>query len=281
MTLVVKNKILQGKAEEILAKFPSDSVDMVLTSPPYDDIYSYNGNHCYDFPAITKELHRVLKEGKVMVWVEGSKTKDFDESDTPFIHAIKFRDAGFKRLDTMIYQRNGFGKPEPTIRKRYVQSFEFMFVLTKGKINNWNPLKDRPNSCAGMKHRGRTVRQKDGSLKINKLETLYYNNFGLRSNIWKYQNSYGHGTKDKYAYKHPAIFPERLAQDHIRSWSNDGDLILDPFCGSGTTLKMALLNNRDFCGIEVNSDYIAIAQKRIEKYLNQTKINIYSNKNDI
>lgn len=258
------NKNIHDEAYSIIAQLPDNSIDMVLISPPYVDVYEYHGNYSYYFWGIAEELYRILKPGRVLVWIEGMVTRDFDESDNVYEHIKGFREVGFKRLDTMIYQKKGFGKPEPTVRKRYVQSFEFMLILTKGKIKKWNPIKDRKNTCAGMKHTGRTIRQKDGSLKNNKKEILYYNDYGLRYNIWQYQNSYGHGTRDKIAYNHPAIFPEKMAEDHIRTWSDPGEIILDPFMGSGTTAKMALLNNRKFIGIEKNKKYVEIANSRIE-----------------
>ena len=238
---------------------------MIITSPPYDNIYDYNGNYDFKFHTIAKELFRVLKEGSVMIWIVGSKTKDFDESDTPFDQAKFFRFIGFKRPDTMIYQKSGCGKPEPAIRKRYVQSFEYIFVLSKGKIQKWNPLIDKPNSCAGMIHNGRTIRQKDGSLKINKKEKLYYNEFGLRPNVWKYDNGYMKGTKDKEAYKHPATFSEQMAKDLIQTYSNLGEIILDPFCGSGTSGVAALDLFRSYIGIDIVEEYAKLTHDRMVK----------------
>ena len=260
------NRIIHGDSAEVLKKFPDNCIDFIITSPPYGETYDYNGNSMYDFDTIAEQLFRVLKKGCALVWIEGSSTKNFDESDLPFEHALKFRDIGFTRLDTMIYQKLGFGKPEPLCRKRYVQSFEYMFVLTKDKIEKFNPLIDRPNSCAGKFHTGRTIRQQDGSLETNKKEILYYNKYGLRYNIWQYQNAYGHGTRDKIAYKHPATFPEKMVKDHILTWSNEGDLVLDPFIGSGTVAKVAYFNDRRFVGIEKNSDYIDIINKRLAKF---------------
>lgn len=260
------NKIFHGDAADVLKKFPDNCIDFIITSPPYGDTYDYNGNAVYDFNTIAEQLFRVLKEGCVMVWIEGSITKNFDESDTPLDHIKAFRQIGFKRPDLMIYQKKGFGKPEPLCRKRYVQSYEFMVVLSKGLIKKFNPLIDRPNSCAGKFHTGRTVRQKDGSLDINKKEILYYKKYGLRYNIWQYQNAYGHGTRDKLAYKHPATFPEKMVKDHILTWSNENDLVLDPFMGSGTTAKVAYFNDRRFVGIEKNNDYISLMEERLGKY---------------
>ena len=259
----IENKIFKGDAAKVLKKFPDNSVDFIVTSPPYSDLYLYGGSADYDFDTIARELYRVLRFGCAMVWVEGSVTRLFVESDAPFIHALRFRDIGFKRLDTMIYQKKGFGKPEPEHRKRYVQNFEYMFVLTKGLLNKWHPIKDRKNTCAGMRHTGRTIRQKDGTLKTNKREVLYYREYGLRMNVWQYQNAYGHGTRDRIAYEHPSTFPEKMVKDHILSWSDEQDLVLDPFMGSGTTAKMALLNKRKFVGIEKEKKYIDITNKRL------------------
>jgi len=262
----VINTFICGDSETTLKTFPDESIDMILTSPPYDDIYTYGG-FTLDFEALGHELFRVLKEGCVMVWVEGSKTKDFDESDAPIDHAKMFRRIGFRRPDTMVYQKSGFGKPEPPCRKRYVQAWEYMFVLSKGKIQKWHPIKDKPNSCAGMVHNGRTIRQQDGSLKINKKEKLYYADFGLRYNVWQIDNGYMKGTKDKIAYKHPARFAEELASGNIISYSDVDDVVLDPFIGSGTTAKMALLNKRKFIGIDLNPEYIKIANERMIPYM--------------
>jgi DNA modification methylase len=64
--------------------------------------------------------------------------------------------------------------------------------------------------------------------------------------------------------KHPAIFPEDLARDHILSWSNPSNLVFDPMCGSGTTLKMAMQNGRHFLGFDISPEYVELAKKRVE-----------------
>ena len=77
-------------------------------------------------------------------------------------------------------------------------------------------------------------------------------------------------TSDKFAYEHPAMFPESLASDHIISWSNEGDLVYDPFMGSGTTAKMAILNKRNWVGSEISEEYCKIIERRINNCFNLT-----------
>ncbi|MBX6362096.1 MAG: site-specific DNA-methyltransferase [Acidobacterium ailaaui] len=240
---------------------PDECIDLTVTSPPYDNLRTYNG-YSFDFEQTAKELFRITKEGGVVVWVVGDETKDFCESLTSFKQAIYFVEkCGFKLLDTMIYKKNGAPATYPSLR-RYGNLFEYMFVLSKGRPKTFNPLKDRPNKYYGKLNSGNTARQKDGSTKST--GSYIPNKFGMRFNIWEYNVGRNKDTSDKVAFKHPARFPELLAKDHILSWSNEGDIILDPFTGSGTTAKMALLNHRHFIGFEVSSEYVAIANQRIE-----------------
>jgi len=193
-----------------------------------------------------------------MVWIVGDATVDGCESLTSFKQAIFFvEQCGFKLHDTMIYQKNNFSNPS---NNRYHQIFEYMFVFSKGKLKTFNPIKDRLNI-----ERGKTKipgkRQKDGEYIKGKIKKTI-NEYGLRHNIWKYKTGLYHSTKDKIAFQHPAIFPESLVQDHILSWSNKGDLILDPFLGSGTTTKMAHRLERRSIGIDISKEYCKIAKTR-------------------
>ncbi len=85
-------------------------------------------------------------------------------------------------------------------------------------------------------------------------------------NVFEYVIGGGHTTKDKIAFEHPAIMPEKLAEDQIKTWTNEGDLIIDPFAGSGTTAKMCILNNRKFSGCEISEDYCNIFIERLEEF---------------
>lgn len=243
---------------------PDNSIDLTVTSPPYDNIRNYNG-YSFNFEEVAKELFRVTKEGGIVVWVVGDSTIKGSETGTSFRQALGFMDVGFRLHDTMIYEKNTSSFPARRNGNRYTQIFEYMFILSKGKPKTANLICDKPNKWAGHTNWGKhTQRDKDNDLKeVSKIKPVP--DFSPRNNIWKYIVGGGYATKDKIAHEHPAIFPEQLAEDHILSWSNEGDTVLDPFIGSGTTGKMALLNNRHYIGFEISQDYVNISNKRISE----------------
>ena len=254
----------QGDCLELMKNIPDGSVDLTVTSPPYDNLRTYSGNitqwNFEKFKEIAKELYRVAADGGVVVWIVGDATINGSETGTSFKQALFFKEIGFNLHDTMIYEKPPRGAVGNN--RGYWQSFEYMFVFSKGKPRTINLIKDRKNSEARSGDKG-TKRLQDGTLK--RISRSGYGEFGRRTNIWRYGIGKGQSTKDDVAFKHPAIFPEKLANDHIVSWSNEGDTILDPFMGSGTTGKMAVLNNRHFIGIELDEGYFNIAKERIEK----------------
>lgn len=258
-TEVPLNKIICGDAVEVMRTMPSDSVDLVITSPPYDDLRNYNG-YSFNLDGMAKGLFRVMKKGGVVVWVVGDQTIKGDETGTSFRQALYFKQVGFNLFDTMIYLKTPRGAVGNN--KTYWQTFEYMFVFSKGTPKTINLLKDRENKDERDGDSG-TKRLSDGSLL--KLKRAGYSKYGRRTNVWKYLIGKGHSATDNIAYKHPAIFPEKLVQDHITSWSNLGDVVFDPMCGSGTTCKMAKLNKRDFIGIDVSSEYCKIAEERLKQ----------------
>lgn len=256
------NKIYCMDCLEGMKLLPNECIDLTVTSPPYDNLRAYNG-FTWDFEGVAKELYRVTKQGGVVVWVVGDATIKGSETGASFKQALYFKEIGFNLHDTMIYEKHN---PVPNANNRYQQSFEFMFVLSKGKPKTTNILlTKRSNECNDKRtFRVKTVnRDKDGEFSEAKYQTI--REFVPRRNIWKYKVGLYNSTTDKVAFRHPAIFPEQLAQDHIISWSNEGDLVLDPFMGSGTTAKMALLNNRHFIGFEISKEYCKIAEKRISE----------------
>lgn len=193
-----------------------------------------------------------------MVWVVNDATINGSETGTSFRQALYFRDeCGFNLHDTMIYEKEN---PIPLTHNRYEQKFEFMFVFSKGKPKTFNPIL-RENSHAGKKQSG-TFRH-DGKNLTSRNSYNLTRKKSYRYNIWKYSVGRGGTTSDLYAFEHPAIFPEKLAEDHIISWSNPGDIILDPFVGSGTTAKMAVLNGRKYIGIDISEEYCELARKRV------------------
>ena len=256
------DRIICGDCIDILKKIPNNAIDLTITSPPYDSRRDYKG-YIFDYKPLAHELYRVTKNGGIVVWVVADETKDFCESLTSFKQAIFFvEEVGFNLLDTMIYEKKNLPPTYPNIR-RYPQSSEYMFIFTKGRPKTFNPIIDRPNKYAGIKKSGDTQRQRDGTTK--RVRSYVPKEFGMRFNVWKYHVGKNKDTKDKDAFIHPARFPEKLAEDHILTWSNEGDVILDPLCGSGTTCKMAMLNNRHYVGVEISNDYIKIANDRIKK----------------
>lgn len=246
-------------------------VNLTVTSPPYDDLRNY-GNTCEwnfeTFKEIANKLYKITEDGGILVWIVGDATVKGYETLSSFKQAIYFDSIGFKMHDTMIYEKNSSSFPARRDSKRYTQIFEYMFVFVKGKIrNDIKLLADKPNKWAGHTNWGNNTQyDKDGNLKqTNNIKPVP--EFSLRNNIWKYSV----GFNDKTG--HPAVFPEKLAEDHILSWSNEGDIVLDPFSGSGTTGKMAMLNKRYFIGIEKNKEYFDKSIERLDKY--ELKINIY------
>ena len=254
-------KILQGNSKDILKSIPKDSVDMVVTSPPYDNLRDYTGEVVWDFEAfkkIAKQLYRVMAPGGVVVWVVGDQIDKGGKTLTSYKQALFFQKIGFKVFDVIIYEKAGSGPPHPN---RYFNSFEYMFVLSKGTPKTINLLRDKPNKWANHStYSDVTRREKDGSL--TKKGKKVVNEFGVRTNIWRYANGKGFATKDEIAYEHPAIFPEKLAADHILAWSNENDIVLDPFGGSGTVAKIATQLNRRWIHIDVSEEYCKIAEKR-------------------
>ena len=236
-------------------------VDLTVTSPPYDDLRNYEGTLNWDFDVFKKvaeRLYNITKEGGVVVWIVADMTKNFCETSNSFRQALYFKEVGFNLLDTMIYLKDNYTPAYPSMR-RYANQFEYMFILSKGKPKTFNP-KQVPKKA---KRQGtRKFRQKDGS-QIEKIVNNDYE-FKNATNVWNYSTG-GSCTKDKIAFQHPAIFPEKLAEDHILSWSNEGDIVLDCFMGSNTTGKMALLNNRKFIGIEKVERYFKIAKERLRE----------------
>ena len=264
--MLERNCIYNMDCVEGLRLLDDCSVDLTVTSPPYDNLRQYKG-YSFDFDAVANELFRVTKDGGVVVWVVNDATINGSETGTSFRQALRFKEIGWRLNDTMIYAKDSCPYPETT---RYYPGFEYMFVLTKGKIGTVHLIADKPNKQAGDKITG-TERKADGSIKymsaVQKKTGRTVKPYGVRSNIWHLGMGYMKSTQDKCAYKHPAIFPEKLAHDHIISWSNPGDLILDPFMGSGTTAKMARLTGRDYIGFEISKEYCDIAEERLEAIL--------------
>ena len=251
--------LMLGDCLERMKEIPDGSVDLTVTSPPYDNLRSYNGNNElwgeHVWREVIRELYRVTASGGVVVWVVGDATIKGSETGTSFKQALWAMECGFNLHDTMIYEKSQacFGS-----NNCYLQAFEYMFILSKGKPKSLNFIRDRANKRSGVESMGVGGLSVDG-VKASRIKKEM-KAVGKRKNIWEY--GVGGGKTG-----HPAVFPERLAHDHIISWSNEGDTIFDPFMGSGTTGKMAKLLNRNFIGIELDQGYFDIAKQRINEVL--------------
>lgn len=251
------NKIYNENCLDTMARMPDGFVDLTVTSPPYDNLRTYNG-YSFDFKSVAKELFRVTKKGGVVVWVVGDATINGSETGTSFKQALFFRECGFRLNDTMIWEKDTQPCHDPR-NKRYKQYFEYMFIFSNGKPKTYNEIQDQKTKHGGKVVRG-SKRNKDGSMRPmgDNRRIVKVKEYMARKNIW-FCNT------DKRRLGHPAVFPEQLANDHIISWSNEGDLVYDPFMGSGTTAKMAILNKRNWVGSEISKEYCEITEKRINE----------------
>lgn len=244
-------------------------VDLTVTSPPYDDLRDYEKSLVWNFDVFKKvadRLYKITKDGGVVVWVVNDKTVKGSETGNSFRQVLYFKEIGFNIWDTMIYHKIGGLKPNPSI-PRYSPDFEYMFILSKGKPKTFNGIEVECKTKGEKINSTKTQRQENGELKNITMTNTEVKETKRKGNIWSYDVGFNKTTTDKFAFKHPAIFPEKLVQDHILSWSNEGDLVLDCFMGSNTTGKMALLNNRRFIGIEKVEEYFEISKQRISKLI--------------
>lgn len=253
-------QLMMGDCLERMKEIETGSVDLTVTSPPHDNLRNYNGslNDWTEgkWQAVLSDVFRVTKEGGVVVWIVADATVKGSETGTSFRQALFAMECGFNLHDTMIWEKSTFSAVG-SLRWRYAPTFEYMFVFSKGSLRTFNPIKDKPNKNAGTIFHG-TVRQADGSTKkIAGSGQKTVADLGQRHNVWRIN-------EEKSLNKlHPAVFPVALAQDHVISWSNPGDTVLDPFLGSGTTGVACANTGRNFIGIERDEGYFKIAEDRI------------------
>lgn len=246
-----------------MREMDDECIDLTVTSPPYDDIRDYNG-YSFDWKATIAELFRITKHGGVVVWIVADQTINGSESGTSFRQALHAMECGFNLHDTMIWEKESCAFPEAT---RYYPNFEYMFIWSKGKPKSFNPIEDRRNLWGGTKVHG-TFRNADGTLqgRSTTWKEVVCKEYGCRFNVWRIN------TEKQNRTGHPAVFPVNLAQDHIKSWSNEGDVVLDPFLGSGTTRIAAYDLNRQFIGYEISEEYFRLQEERFARHTAQTSL---------
>ena len=252
------NQIIEGNCLNIMKDFNNEVIDLTVTSPPYDGLRNYKG-FVFQFEDIAKELYRVTKQGGVVVWVVNDATIKGSETGTSFKQVLYFKEIGFNLHDTMIFRKIN---PIPQIyRKRYNNEFEFMFVFSKGTVKTHNPLMV---DClhAGLELSGTTYKNFSKNEQTREKSAKPVKGKKIRGNIWEYV--VGKKQEDQEAKKHPAPFPCALARDHIESWTNQGDIVFDPMCGSGTTARAACEMGRKYIGIDISQEYCEIARQRVK-----------------
>ena len=257
------NKIIQGDCSEVMKGMPDKSVDLVVTSPPYDNLRTYEG-YKFNFETVAEELYRIIRPGGVLVWVVGDSVVNGSETGNSFRQALYFKGCSFNLHDTMIYQSE---KP-PLTHNRYEQKFEYMFIFSKGSPKSFFPLLEKTIYFGANLNRPKVIkgsRSQNSAIRSRNEDMGKVKEFKYKGNIWSYKTGGGQTSKDSFSFEHPATFPELLANDHIVSWSKEGDLVLDPMNGSGTTTKMAKILNRKFMGIEISKKYCKIAEDRLRQ----------------
>jgi DNA modification methylase len=255
------NQIIEGNCVEVMRQFDNESIDLTVTSPPYDDLRNYKG-FIFPFEDIAKELYRITKQGGVVVWVVNDATINGSETGTSFKQALYIREIGFNLHDTMIFKKTN---PIPQIyRRRYNNEFEFMFVFSKGTVKTHHPLMV---DClhAGLELNGTTYKNFSKNEQVREKLAKPVKDKKIKGNIWEYV--VGKKQEDQEAKGHPAPFPCELVRDHIKSWTNQGDIVFDPMCGSGTTPRVACEMGRKYIGIDISHEYCAIAKERVQRII--------------
>lgn len=257
------NKLYQENCLITMNGMPGNFIDLTVASPPYDKARNYKG-YKFPFKHIARHLYRVTKEGGIVVWVVNDQTVNGSETGTSFKQALFFMECGFRLHDTMIFKKLNF---VPLTHNRYEQSFEYMFVFSKGKPKTVNLLKEKSVSSGSTSKTDYHKIDSSGNYAMRKRKHKYTtNDLKIRPNIFEY------ATGDQESSFHVAPFPEKLASEHIITWSNEGDLIYDPFSGSGTTLKMAHIYKRNWLGSEMSKEYAEGIKKRMEPYILQKRL---------
>lgn len=259
-------KLINDDCVSAIKQMDDASIHLVVTSPPYDNLRTYDTDTASGWNAdvwrdVIRELYRVMVDGGIVVWNVKDASINGSESGTSFRQALFAMECGFNLHDTMIWSKDTFSNPDVS---RYYDTFEYLFIFSKGKPRVFNPICDRKNKWAGTKVHG-TSRKADGTTyKIDNKNEKNVNEIGMRFNVWQINTE-----KKSSNVGHPAMMPERLAHDMIVSWSNEGDVVLDPFMGSGTTGRMCVKTKRDFVGIDVSENYVDLARRRIKELTDQ------------
>ena len=247
--------IICGDCLEVMKLLPDGCVDCVVTSPPYGDIRDYTSGRADCF-AVIAEIARLLTPGSVCMWNEADQVIDGSESGESFRHALHAKECGLRLHDTMFYCKEVVTYPNAN---RYHPCVEYMFIFSKGRPARFNGIRDVKNKWAGTVFHG-TDRLADGTTRHcnSSGKGKMIPEYGLRRNWWVVP---AYGSPETCG--HPAPMPMSIARDHITTWTYPDNLILDPFCGSGTTCVAAKRLGRRYIGIELDPGYCESARARV------------------
>ena len=259
---MIRNSIYCNDAADTMGGWPENSVDLSIFSPPYDDIRTYGQDepNKVDLHQIGLAAYRVTKPGGIVAMVIQDQTKDFAKSLTSFRTTVDWADnIGFRLFECVIYNRPG--KPGAWWNQRFRVDHEYIMIFLKGerpKYFNKEPLKI-PAKYAGHVWSG-TQRLTNG--KLIPIERTEQKKLKCPGTVW----TMGASTTERNPLKtkHPAPFPDKLAENLILCFSQPGELVVDFMCGSGTTLRMAQKHGRDFIGVDNSLEYCKLSQQMLE-----------------
>ena len=255
------NKLITGDNISVLKRFPDNSVDLVFTSPPYDSQRTYKGFPPVDFIALGHELYRVIKPNAPIVFViqDGIHRKRRTATTARLI--VDMVDTcGLHLWECFIAHKTSTIPVKKEGAVRCKTDHEFVPIFTKGDNENIKTFNVPEVNIRWLNtYKEANIVDRLGNRKLQKIHSTAKTR--VKGTIWNYAPSAVYANRLKY--KHPAVFPNQFARDFIETFTNPGDLVLDPFSGSGTTAIEAYKLYRFYAGIDISKEYTAIASELI------------------
>ena len=290
LQMIELNKIYPESNLETMQRIESNSIDMVLTSPPYANARAktYGGIDADDyinwFIPIAKEIYRILKPTGSFILNIGDNTIDGETHLYTFeIPIVLKREIGFKFIDPLIWHKKT--TPPGKFKNRFKDGWEFCFHFSKTLDIKFNPYAVAEKTT--QVSIDRALRHKDTHIMKSTTGSGFNNpNKNLKERRNR-QTGSGFGTDDNYMdslemalpmnviycspetrnMNHSAPFPIEIPVFFIKAFTDENDIIYDPFLGSGTTAEAALRLNRKFIGSEIKTEYVSTANNRIKEHL--------------
>ena len=251
-----RNKLYHGDCLQLMREIPSHSIDLILADPPYGMLSKSNPDAQWDkevsLPSLWNQYKRIIKpNGAILLFGQGLFAAKLIMSNPKWFKFDfvwdKVRKSNFLNCKKMPMRQHEqvlvfYDKP-PTYNPQMVRCEPHQRNHSRGRLD-----KEQANTCYG---------------KYGKTETVI-SDFKYPGTIVKFPK--GHGKED---WLHGTAKPVNLLRWLIRTYSNEGDLVLDNFAGSGSTLIAAIEEKRDWIGMELSDKYFEICQKRISDRLRE------------